>query len=289
MARFEVVNELTCRIIFDSNERVHTKAGAMIGFQGDLKFEKEVLGPDGGRGAGAAILGQIQRRLTGETLPLMMVTPRTQSIGYFANEAQHVVCLRLQNGERVSVESENILAFTESCRYSTRFFGAGVISQKGLFTSVLTGPGEVALLCDGNPIVLEGPCCVDPDAFVFYTGGEEPQFKMQLSWKNLIGQASGESYYFQFNDPRTKVVIQPNERTSGLDIGIDGQGGRPTRQDNRMFREGGNQLVGAAASAMGQGGQSGFGQPSSGFGQPGRGSNGGLGGLLGSLGDILNT
>lgn len=246
MARFEVVNELTLRVIFDTAEKVHTKAGAMVGFQGDLKFEKELLGPDNNRGILGAALGQLGRRLSGENLPLMLVTPRNQSIGYFANEAQHVCVLDLAPGERVSVESENILAFTESCHYSIRFMGAGIVSQKGLMTSTLTGPGQVALLTDGNPIVLNGPCFVDPDAFVFYVGQENPQFKLQLSWKNIIGQASGESYFLGFNDPNTKVVIQPNERTSGIDIGIDGSGGRPTRQDNNLFRQDGNQIFNGA-------------------------------------------
>lgn len=267
MARFEVVNELTLKITFDNGERVHTKAGAMIGFQGDLKFDKELLGPDNNRGIVGAALGQIGRRLSGENLPLMLVTPKCQSIGLFANEAQHVVCIDLQHGERVSVESENILAFTESCHYGVRFFGAGTVSQKGLMTSVITGPGQVALLTDGNPIVLNGPCCVDPDAFVFYTGQENPQFKLQLSWKNIIGQASGESYFFQFNDPNTRVVIQPNERTSGIDIGIDGKGGRPTRQENHLFRQDGNQMIGQMQQGMQQGG----------------GLGGALGGILGGM------
>lgn len=234
MAIFEVVNELTLKVTFDNGERIHSKAGAMIGFQGNLKFDKEMLGP--GRSAGSAIMGQITRRLTGENLPLMLVTPTGRSVGYFANLAQHVVVLELQHGERLSVESENILAFTESCQYSVRFMGAGVISQKGLFTTTLTGPGQCALLCDGNPIALNAPCSVDPDAFVFYVGQEDPKFRTQLSWKNFIGQASGESYYLEFNDPRTTVIIQPSERKSGIDIGIDGRGGRPSRQDNRLFR-----------------------------------------------------
>lgn len=269
------MNELTLKVIFDTSEPIHTKAGSMIGFSGDLNFDKELLGPGGS--PVQALIGQIGRRIAGEYLPLMKVTPRSQSIGYFANQAQHVVVLQLNHGERVSVESEGILAFTASCNYSTRFFGAGVISQKGLFTSVLTGPGEVALLVDGNPIVLSGPCCVDPDAYVFSTGQEDPQFKMQLSYKNLIGQASGESYYFQFNNPNTKVVIQPNERTSGIDIGIDGKGGQPTRQDNNLFRQGGNQLVGAVGDAASQTFGSGRGRNSRG------GSSGGMGGLLGGL------
>lgn len=261
MAKFEVVNELTLKVTFNNQERVHTKAGAMIGFQGRLKFDKELLGPDNNRGVAGAIMGQIGRRLSGENLPLMLVTPQSESIGYFANEAQHVVVLDLRPGEKVSVESENILAFTESCRYGVRFMGMGVVSQKGLMTSTLVGPGQVALLTDGNPIVLNGPCCVDPDAFVFWVGQEDPQFKMQLSWKNIIGQASGESYFFQFNDPSSIVVIQPNERTSGIDIGIDGQGGRPTRQDNNLFREGGNQM----------------------FNQNNGGMNSGLGGIIGGI------
>ena len=267
MASFEVVNELTLRVIFDNAERVHTKAGAMIAFQGDLKFDKELLGPDNNRGLVGAALGQSGRRLSGENLPLMMVTPRNQSIGYFANEQQHIVVLNLQQGERVSVESENILAFTESCHYGVRFMGAGIVSQKGLMTSVITGPGQCALLTDGNPIVLNGPCFVDPDAFVFYAGQENPQFKMQLSWKNIIGQASGESYFFQFNDPSSVVVVQPSERTSGIDVGIDGKGGRPERQQNNLFRQDGNQMLGNIANGFGnQGGQ-----------------NGGLGGILGGI------
>lgn len=263
MARFEVLNELTLKVTFDNGERVHTKAGAMIGFQGDLNFDKELLGPDNGRGMGGALLGQIGRRLTGENLPLMLVTPRAQSVGYFANEAQHVVVLNLQPGERVSVESENILAFTESCRYGIKFMGAGVVSQKGLMTSTITGPGQVALLTDGNPIVLNGPCFVDPDAFVFHVGQEDPQFKLQLSWKNIIGQASGESYFLRFNDPNTVVVIQPNERTSGIDIGIDGKGGKPTRQDNNLFRQDGNQMFNNMGGNQG--------------------NSGGLGSLLGGM------
>ena len=45
---------------------------------------------------------------------------------------------------------------------------------------------------------------------------------MDLSWKNLIGQASGESYVFEFARPCI-VVVQPNERKSGLDISMDGK------------------------------------------------------------------
>lgn len=49
-------------------------------------------------------------------------------------------------GETISVESENILAFTQDCDYSVRFIGVGVLSQKGLATSTLTARGRKHML-----------------------------------------------------------------------------------------------------------------------------------------------
>lgn len=40
MAKFEVLNELTLKVTMETNESIHAKAGAMIGFQGDMKFDK---------------------------------------------------------------------------------------------------------------------------------------------------------------------------------------------------------------------------------------------------------
>lgn len=59
MARFETVNELTLKITFDNGDFVHTKAGSMIGFQGNIQFEKELLGP--GRNIIGQAVGQLAR------------------------------------------------------------------------------------------------------------------------------------------------------------------------------------------------------------------------------------
>lgn len=282
MVKFEVLNELTLKVTTDQQgSMVYSKAGAFIGgrsFGGkNYQFEKMLLGP-GGNPLQAA-LGQIGRRFTGENLPLMKVTSRGPNELFYANEAQHVVVVPLQMGEKLSVESENILAFTPDCKYSVRFLAQGVISQKGLATSTLTGAGPnavAAVIIDGNPIVLSNMqdgsyMTADPDAVVCWTGSD-PGFKMDLSWKNIIGQASGESYMFEWTRPAT-VIIQPNERTSGIDIGIDGKGGRPTRQDNHLFRQDGNQVLGQ----MGQTMSGAFG------GQQQQQPGGGLGGILGGL------
>ncbi len=53
---------------------------------------------------------------------------------------------------------------------------------------------------------------------------------MDVNWKTFIGQTSGESYSFEWGGhQRVSVIIQPNERASGIDISMDGRrlGNRP--------------------------------------------------------------
>ena len=288
MLKLETLNELTLKVTCDGNggDILHTKTGAWIGGEnyGDknFSFDKELLGPQGN--PVQALAGQVIRRFTGENMPLTKVTFKGPSITYYANLAQHVTVINLQQGQTLSVESENLLAFTHSCRYGVRFMAQGVVSQKGLATSTLTGAGpgaQVAILTDGNPIVLSNmqngsTLFADPDAAVCWT--TDPQIKFDLSWRNIIGQASGESYLFAFNRPGF-VVIQPNERESGIDIGMDGKGGKPTQQQNNLFRQDGNQMMNNLGNMMG--GNNGMGGQQGGL--------GGLGGLGSVLGGIINS
>ena len=285
MLKLETVNELTLKVTCQGGGDVlFTKAGAFIGgecFGGkNYQFEKVLLGPQGN--PLQAALGQLGRRFTGENLPLMKVTSRGDNITYYANEAQHVVVYNLRQGETISVESENILAFTSDCKYGVRFLAQGVISQKGLATSTLTGMGpnaQVAVLVDGNPIVLSNvqngaTIEADPDAVVCWLGAD-PGFKMDLSWKNLIGQASGEAYMFEWTGNKTAtVIIQPFERTSGVNIGMDGgsSGQRAQAQQNQS-------LGGAAQSVQGTLGQ--LGNMLGGGNGNNHNNGGGLGGFFG--------
>lgn len=287
MIKFETLNELTLKVTCDGGETFFTKAGAFIGGecygQKNYQFEKCLLGPQGN--PLQAALGQLSRRFTGENLPLMKVSARGASITYYANEAQHVLVYKLNPGETISVESENILAFTPDCKYGVRFLAQGVISQKGLATSTLSAQGPnayVAILIDGNPIVLSNvqngsTLEVDPDAVVCWVGqaGQcDPGFKLDLSWKNLIGQASGESYMMEWGqNKRASVIVQPNERQSGVNIGMDGgsSGQRAHAQQNQSLGQAG-QNIGQTLSGLGGmlgGGNSGQG--------------GGLGGMIGGL------
>lgn len=257
MFKFETLNELSLKVTsLDGRGCVHSKAGAWVaGYGGQYKFTKELLGPGGN--AVQALMGQIGRRLTGENLPLMKVEMAPNTVSIFANLGQHVTVINLEPGQTICVESENILAFNDLCKYSVKILGQGVISQKGLFTSTLTGMqqgAQVAILTDGNPIVINsnnGGCRCDPDAHIAHIGAD-PGFKLDIGWRNLIGQASGESYQFEWKNPGTTVIIQPSERKSGLDIGIDGhhEGHAPTVQQNQGL---GDMLgnVGDATSSLG--------------------------------------
>ncbi len=228
MVDFQVLNELCLMVKCTGNDVIYTKAGAFIAGECEgaknFKFTKVLLGPQ--QNAGQAILGQIIRRVTGENLPLMKVDFSGDSITYYANNQQHIVVYHLQQGEKLYVESENLLAFTEQCNYNVRFLGQGLISQKGMFTSQLTGMGNnalVAVLSDGNPIVLSNiqskqTITVDPDAVVCWTNSD-PEIKLDLSWRNLIGQHSGESYMFEWiGSSPTSVLVQPMERQHGVHI-----------------------------------------------------------------------
>lgn len=234
MLTFETLNELTLKVTCTGSDVVFTKAGAFVAGENfgakNYKFEKVLFGPQ--NNIGQALLGSFARRITGENLPLMKVHLNGDSVTYYANYGQHVVIYHLQPGEVISVESENILAFSQDCDYSVRFIGVGVLSQKGLATSTLTGRGMnayVAVLSDGNPIVLSNVATgstisVDPDAVVCWVGNGhcDPSVRADVSWKTFIGQASGESYQFEWSGGnRVTVIIQPSERAGGISVSMD--------------------------------------------------------------------
>lgn len=250
MFRLETLNELTCRATSDGQGALYTKAGAMIAYNGQCKFEKVLLGPQGNPMQG--LLGQIGRRLTGENMPLMKVQASPGSISLYANLSKHVTVVDLAPGMELKVESENLLAFTDNCDYSFKFLAQGAISQKGLFTSVLKArsqDAQVAVLTDGNPVVMQTPCYVDPDAIIAWTGSD-PGLHLDIGWRNLIGQASGESYSFKFDRGGEEVIVQPSERKSGLSIGIDDRNYTPDVQHNQSV-SGAMGNVGDAAGNIG--------------------------------------
>lgn len=234
----ESYSELACKA--EGNGVFFAKKGAMIADQGSFKYTKRLLGTNTGNIA-SQVLNHVARRMTGENLEIMEV--KGQGICYLADNQSHVTIIELEADgpwQYVSVESEDLLAFTETCNYGVTPVGVGILSQKGFFTSKLSYNGkgaQVAIKTQGNPIILESPCRVDPDAIVAWTG-PAPKVKADIDFRTLIGQTSGESYMFEFSQPGQIVVIQPMERRSGLKFGIDDNRYTPQSQ-SRSSGQGG--------------------------------------------------
>jgi len=219
MFKFKTHQELTC--IAEGDGHFFAKLGAMVAYKGNFTSEKVLLDTNNTKSVFKSVMNLAARKLTGENVPIMKVNGNGSY--YMANNAQHVSIITLQQGQSVGIEGENLLAFTEDCKYGVRFMGAGVISQKGMFTSNISAIGnnaQVVVVTDGNPIILETPCTVDPDAVVCWTGAD-PQFKTDVNWKTFLGQTSGETYMLEFTSRGETVIIQPCERISGLRVGID--------------------------------------------------------------------
>lgn len=231
---FETINELTLKVTCRGSDTLITKVGAFIAGESqngkNYRFEKLLLGPQ--TSLAQAALGSLIRRATGENIPLMKVMFSGDSVTYYASYGRHVVIYHLEPGESISVESENLLAFTQDCDYNVRFIGVGILSQKGLATTLITGRGRdayAAVLADGNPIVISNigthnTISVDPNAVVCWIGNVacDPQVKADVNWKTFIGQASGESYAFEWSPSQpVTVIVQPSERSSGIQVGID--------------------------------------------------------------------
>lgn len=234
VAKYDPQNEANGRELFclaRGNGNFFAKKGSMVAYNGQFKFSKRLLGTNDGN-----ILGQVMnhlgRKVTGENLEIMEVTG--QGDIYLADEASHITIIDLNQGDSLCVESEDLLAFTKSCHYGVCCVPMGTVSQKGLFTSKLTGKGlqaQVAIKTKGNPLMIPTPCSVDPDALVAWTG-PSPHFGVDVNLKTLIGQSSGESYRFDFKQPGYVVVVQPYERNSGLKVAIDDKQYRPPTQSN---------------------------------------------------------
>lgn len=254
--QFEIERELFLKAT--GNGVFFAKKGSMVADQGDFKYSKRLLGTNGGNVVGQ-VFNHIARKVTGENLEIMEV--KGQGSVYLADQEAHVSIIRLvpnSDMESISVESEDLLAFTEDCHYGVTPVGVGVLSQKGLFTSKLTAKGQnavVAIKTQGNPLDLrvthQTPVRVDPDAVVAWTG-KAPKVKLAVGLKTLIGQTSGESYMFEFTEPGQIVIVQPFERESGLKVGIDDNRYKPEGQasafqntQNGMFNhDGSNNMYG---------------------------------------------
>ena len=185
-----------------SETTVMARNGAMVAYQGDVRFEH--------KGGGLSRL--IKKAATGESLKLMQASGTGEV--FLAHQAMLVHVVKLSN-DSMTVNGANILAFEAGIDWDiTKVKGgaAGMLAG-GLFNVGLSGTGLVALMSDGEPLrldVAEAPTFADPSAAIAWSGGVSTNLKSDVQAKSLIGLGSGESFQLGFSG-QGWVLIQPSE------------------------------------------------------------------------------
>ena len=175
--------------------------GAMVAYQGQVRFDHESAGSMG---------KMLKKVLTAEDVPLMRVSGQGEA--FFASEAGNVYLLDL-DGDGISVNGRNLLAFTAALTWDiNRVKGAGMMAG-GLFNTTIQGTGQVALCSVGKPVVLDcsqQPTYVDVQAAVAWSANLVPTVVSSMNLKSMLRGGSGEAFQYAFHGPGF-VVVQPSE------------------------------------------------------------------------------
>jgi uncharacterized protein (AIM24 family) len=179
----------------------------MVAYTGNVSFKHA------GMGGGGGLRAAVKQRIAGESIALMEC--QGQGRVYLAQKALDVTVVALDN-DRLTVESQHILAVTAGLRLDVQFAGLrGLTSGQGLATTTVTGSGQCAIVSDGPMIPLAVapgvPLVVDPDAYVAGTGSLQMSLVSGVSWRSLLGEGGGEPFSLRF-EGQGVVYIQPAER-----------------------------------------------------------------------------
>jgi uncharacterized protein (AIM24 family) len=197
--RFALQNSQLLRVSLGPD--VLAVKGAMVAFQGQVRFDHESAGSIG---------KLLKKAFTAEDVPLMRASGQGEV--FFANEAGYVYLLDL-DGDGISVNGRNLLAFDATLGWDiNRVKGAGIMAG-GLFNTTVSGTGQVALCTVGHPLVLDcsqQPTYVDVQAAVAWSANLAPTVVSSMNFKSLLRGGTGEAFQYAFHGPGF-VVVQPSE------------------------------------------------------------------------------
>ena len=194
---------------------VQAKLGSMVAYQGDVSFEH----------AGSGGLSRmIKKAVTNEGADLMKVSGTGEI--FLADMAQDVQLLRLQD-EAITANGPHVLAFDAGIDWDIkRVEGASGALSGGLYNMELSGTGNVALVSDGPPVLIEidgESTFADPQAAITWSQGVSSSVKTDVNVKTLIGKGSGETFQLAFSGSGW-LLLQPSEGSAGTPGG-GGAGG----------------------------------------------------------------
>ncbi|GAA1716946.1 hypothetical protein GCM10009809_11220 [Isoptericola hypogeus] len=178
----------------------YAKQGSMVAYQGDVDFSYE------GSGGMSKFL---KKAFTGEGMSLMKVSGSGDV--FLAEDADEVFVLFLE-GESVTVNGSNILAFESSLTWDiNRVEGASMLTG-GLFNTTFTGTGALAVTAYGTPVVLnvDEPTYVDMQSAVLWSTSLTSSVRKTAKLGAAIGRGSGEAYQLGLTGSGF-VVVQASE------------------------------------------------------------------------------
>jgi uncharacterized protein (AIM24 family) len=182
------------------NGEVLARQGSMVAYQGQIDFSYE----------GSGSIGKfLKKSFSGEGLPLMRVTGRGDV--FLAKDAWDIHLIDLED-DALTVNGANVLAFEPSLSWDIRRVeGAGMMSG-GLFNTVFTGRGRVAVACHGAPVLInvDQPTFVDTDAAVAWSSSLRSGVRRTVKAGALIGRGSGEAVQLSF-EGQGFVLVQASE------------------------------------------------------------------------------
>lgn len=207
---FQLENEYMLELNI-RNQTVMLKKGAMVAYDGEVKFEREGMFSKG-------VGNLLKKAVSGEGTSMMKATGTGRV--YVADVAKKIRVLYLNN-ETININGNDILAHEESLQSDVKLMKsvAGIMGG-GLFNAHISGTGHVAITTHGDPITLlvkpGKPICTDPNATVAWSENLTPKFKTDVSLKTFIGRGSGESFQMQFEGDGW-VIVQPYEEVYGAE------------------------------------------------------------------------
>lgn len=182
---------------------VWSKAGAMVAYQGEIRFENK----------GSGGLGRLLKQAaTGEGVPLMKCTGQGEL--FVADQATDVQVLYLDD-DMISVNGRNILAFDDTVQWDIhRVQARGAMMTGDLYNVSLRGTGYVAVTTRGEPVALQvsgAPTFGDPQAVVLWTSGVRMDVRVDTGGLgSMLRGGSGETLQMAFGG-QGYVLIQPSE------------------------------------------------------------------------------
>ncbi|WP_405978033.1 AIM24 family protein [Streptomyces sp. NBC_00158] len=186
------------------NGEMLARQGSMVAFRGNLQFERK------GQGIG----GMLKRAVTGEGLALMSV--HGQGEAWFAHQAGNCFIIDFEPGDALTINGRNVLCFDPTLSYEIRMVKGAGMTGGGLFNSLFTGTGKLAVVCDGNPIIIpvtaQAPVYVDTDAVVGWSAALDTGLHRSQSVGSMIRGGSGEAVQLKLSGEGF-VIVRPSEVT----------------------------------------------------------------------------